>query len=400
MAQMRLQEELDALAVRLGRSLTIDTPDGQLLAYSTQRDDADQARISSILLRHVAPEVLEWELRHLDRDAIEPVVIPANPALGMSARLCAPLHNGGRTLGYLWMLHSGDELGADELQMLRRGADAIARILDGPADATQPWHTPGGEIDRLVRGVFEDGRAEAYNQFAVAAPGIAGGDVRTVAVVASDAGRVRQFRSSEFSSLRGSLSPIMRGSASYVGSFVSLSYALVVLQQRNPDNDLRPTLDEIELVVTRCLTSSSRFTLGVSPASPLELRSARQLRSQAITAAELAILDPALDRQSYWDELGAYRVLLDASGRHDQVLGPLDAAGSSAPMLLETLETFLDLAGDIQSVAARLALHRSSLYYRLDRIARILGVELSDGMTRLELHTALKSRRAHRRTLK
>ena len=64
------------------------------------------------------------------------------------------------------------------------------------------------------------------------------------------------------------------------------------------------------------------------------------------------------------------------------------------------METYLDLAGDVQAVANRLNLHRSSLYYRLDRITRIACVDLADGLVRLELHLALKARRARRRTLR
>jgi DNA-binding PucR family transcriptional regulator len=78
----------------------------------------------------------------------------------------------------------------------------------------------------------------------------------------------------------------------------------------------------------------------------------------------------------------------------------LDEAGASAPMLLATLEAFLDLAGDVQAVAKRLNLHRSSLYYRLDRIAKLADVDLADGLVRLDLHLALKARRVRRRTLR
>ena len=102
----RLQEELDALAVRLGRSLTVDGVDGELVAHSTQWDDADQARIASILLRHVSPERRAWEERHVGPDPTGPVAVPANPELGMSARLCVPLRRDGRTIGFLWMLHT------------------------------------------------------------------------------------------------------------------------------------------------------------------------------------------------------------------------------------------------------------------------------------------------------
>ena len=57
------------------------------------------------------------------------------------------------------------------------------------------------------------------------------------------------------------------------------------------------------------------------------------------------------------------------------------------------------LGGDAQATAARLSLHRSSLYYRLDRISAFLGIDLGDGLGRLGLHLALKSERAARRRL-
>ncbi|WP_245645227.1 helix-turn-helix domain-containing protein [Pseudonocardia acaciae] len=37
------------------------------------------------------------------------------------------------------------------------------------------------------------------------------------------------------------------------------------------------------------------------------------------------------------------------------------------------METYLDLGGNAQATATRLNLHRSSLYYRLDRIAELPG---------------------------
>ena len=54
-------------------------------------------------------------------------------------------------------------------------------------------------------------------------------------------------------------------------------------------------------------------------------------------------------RPTRWSALGAYRTLLTTARPSEQVLRPLDEAGPSAPMLLETLETFLDLAGDVIS---------------------------------------------------
>ena len=49
--------------------------------------------------------------------------------------------------------------------------------------------------------------------------------------------------------------------------------------------------------------------------------------------------------------------------------------------------------------STRLNLHRSCLYYRLDRISQLLGRHLSDGLVRLDLHLALESRRLQQRIL-
>lgn len=399
----QVQDELDALAARLGRSLTIDGTDGDLIAYSTQRADADAARISSILLRHVAPEIREWEERHIAGDADGPIPVPANPEIGMSARLCVPLRRRGRCLGYLWMLGSGGELTEPDLAALRGAAGAMADLLDIPVGSGGQPVAGGRDVDRLVRRLFDEGQAEACSQLAVAVPGIVDGTVQVVAAVAAEPGDggMRPLRSREFSTLSGALTPLLRTAPDYVGASVSTTHVLVVLHRpadrpadRTGDDGL---VERIAEVATGCLTAGSALTLGLSEPRAFGLGAAREARTQALAAAELAALDPALNRRCRWSDLGPYRTLLGANRLSDAALAPLDDAGTSAPMLLRTLEAYLDLGGDVQATSARLNLHRSSLYYRLDRITWLLGSDLSDGLVRLDLHLALKGRRVVRR---
>ncbi|MBB5953490.1 hypothetical protein FHS29_000060 [Saccharothrix tamanrassetensis] len=110
---------------------------------------------------------------------------------------------------------------------------------------------------------------------------------------------------------------------------------------------------------------------------------------QALAAAELSSLDPALPRVARWSELGAYRLLLGAAP--DGVLAGL------SDVLLATLEAYLDAGCDARATAEALHLHRTSLYYRLGRIAAVTGRDLADGQVRLELHLALKLARLARR---
>jgi DNA-binding PucR family transcriptional regulator len=58
--------------------------------------------------------------------------------------------------------------------------------------------------------------------------------------------------------------------------------------------------------------------------------------------------------------------------------------------LLKTLETYLDLAGSVVETARALRLHRTSLYYRLQRVEELAGTDLKNGDERLSLHLSIK----------
>ena len=55
-----------------------------------------------------------------------------------------------------------------------------------------------------------------------------------------------------------------------------------------------------------------------------------------------------------------------------------------------TLEAFLESAGDIQRTAQVLNLHRSTVYYRLERLAEAAGVDLRLGSVQRDLHLGLR----------
>lgn len=100
-------------------------------------------------------------------------------------------------------------------------------------------------------------------------------------------------------------------------------------------------------------------------------------------------------RAAFWDDLGIDRLLLqlpmDELDLHDfpedvqRVVGlPRDSD------LLVTLEAFLDTGGHVVETARVLQIHRSTLYYRLDRIRARTGCDLFDATTRNDLHTGLR----------
>ncbi|GAA4686400.1 PucR C-terminal helix-turn-helix domain-containing protein [Promicromonospora umidemergens] len=88
----------------------------------------------------------------------------------------------------------------------------------------------------------------------------------------------------------------------------------------------------------------------------------------------------------------AARIAADGVPVHPGLEALLDLP-EAAP-LLRTLETYLELAGSAQATAEALHLHRTSLYYRLQRVELLAGTDLKNGTERLALHLALKVARA------
>ncbi|UXM93602.1 PucR family transcriptional regulator [Paenarthrobacter sp. JL.01a] len=99
-----------------------------------------------------------------------------------------------------------------------------------------------------------------------------------------------------------------------------------------------------------------------------------------------------------YDQLGIYRILdmpgseTDLAGYVEEWLGALlsndDRRGSD---LVHTLAQYLDHGGNYDDTADSLAIHRSTLRYRLRSISQITGFELGDPETRLNLHVATRA---------
>ena len=98
-----------------------------------------------------------------------------------------------------------------------------------------------------------------------------------------------------------------------------------------------------------------------------------------------------------FDSLGVYRMLssvTDPAGieafMNDQLGTLLDYDKRHHSDLLATLAEYFDRGCNIDQAAAVLSIHRSTLKYRLKRVRELLGQDLNDGSTRLDLHLATR----------
>jgi len=146
--------------------------------------------------------------------------------------------------------------------------------------------------------------------------------------------------------------------------------------------------------------SGYTFALGRSrvTAEPGELPRAA---SEALLAANVA--HGSRDGVALaFEQTGAYRLLLSAMSEnpdelqrfYSETVEPLVAYDEQYETdLVLTLETFLEADGNVAGTAQRLFTHRHTIYYRLERIRELCGLDVSSSDGREKLSLGLKSMR-------
>jgi sugar diacid utilization regulator len=103
-----------------------------------------------------------------------------------------------------------------------------------------------------------------------------------------------------------------------------------------------------------------------------------------------------------FEQTGAYRLLLSAMSENPdelqrfyaETVEPLVAYDEQYETeLLQTLETFLEADGNVAGTAQRLFTHRHTVYYRLERVRELTGLDVSSSDGREKLSLGLKAMR-------
>jgi DNA-binding PucR family transcriptional regulator len=142
------------------------------------------------------------------------------------------------------------------------------------------------------------------------------------------------------------------------------------------------------------------FALGRSrvTSDPGELARAA---SEALLAANVA-QGSREDSALAFEQTGAYRLLLSAMSENPselqrfyaETVEPLVAYDEQYETdLVRTLETFLEADGNVAGTAQRLFTHRHTIYYRLERVRELSGLDVSSSDGREKLSLGLKSMR-------
>lgn len=325
-----VQTAVDRLAALLGRSVLVEDVELKPLWWCTC-GPVDPTRLRAILNRTVNPTAAAiWKTYKLHR-LTSPIRTPAMPEAEMWSRWCVPLRHAGHFLGVLWILDHDESLSEDELQPAIDCAELAAAVL---AKTRQSAESIRLMRDELVARLLEGPDEEAVRELA----------------------REQQ---------------------------VPHDALIQVEAPAQPGGWTLP--DDMSLHVVH---RGPRTATGGAPLPLVALKEA--VRRAAATRR--AIRAGARPHPPTWDGLGAWRLIVDAPDDLTvESVHPGAAILANLPRreLLTTARLVVDLGGDASAAAQSLHVHRTTIYYRLERIKDLTGVDMQDGLARTHLQLAL-----------
>jgi PucR-like helix-turn-helix protein len=348
-AQAQLQDIVDDVSGLLGAPTVLEDTSFMLIAYSSQGGvQVDPVRAASILGKTATAAVRAWFEEHGIVTATGPVRVPGDPELKIAARFCLPARSAGRTHGYLWVLEPGTGFSSLQLASVESLTRRAGELLAG---RRQGEDTRDRLVEELLSG---DAELAASARTALAARGeLPASGPLSVVVVRTEV--------------------------------PTRSVLTRVIAADDSDDPLGPALRR----AARLVGEHGRAGVAGLRSRVAELATARH---EADCAAKVARARPHLGTVLSWADLGFYRVV----GRGAEAVEALIAGTPAARLrtradaeLIRTALVYLDQAGHAARTAAALSVHRQTLYYRLEKIEQLCGVDLDQGEARLQLHLGL-----------
>jgi hypothetical protein len=277
---------------------------------------------------------------------------------------------------------------SDSEQLLARARELSLELQDGASMIVARAHPQAPTEDgwrSRVRAVAERGAR------AVAS--------RSLAALTEREGGVQSPSAGAASATRGR-TPGPEGWVGLGGGAAGAEVLLLVpggdeaLAARAADSVLR----ELQAGLPGCTFAVGRSRIAEDPS---DLPRAASEALLAANVAEGGDIDPAHPALAF-EQTGAYRLLLSTMSDNPRELQrfyaetvePLVAYDEQYETeLVRTLETFLDADGNVAGTAQRLFTHRHTIYYRLERVRELSGLDVGSSDGREKLSLGLKAMR-------
>ena len=391
MSSAELQALIDDLAEQLAAPTVLEDDEQRLIVHSAQSAPIDEIRRESILLRFTPPGVRDWFRQFGIVTAKQPLRIPRDAERGILGRLCAPVDHHGIRVGYLWLIDDDEQLDGEAVAVAAKAARQAGLLMAGEILAER---LASGVLEHLLSPAAELRTGSARQ---IADSGLLGERGQVIAVVAQP---VSPAADADRPAIASSLREVTRRQPP--GTVLGLAHndhGVIVARCAGLD----PAAELCPLAEALCQAIGRRMRAGESATPPVVagigdpramLANAYLSYREARRAARVAATIAPAGTIASWQGLGVFRILAQLP-MSQEVTSSLDPRlvrliRQCDPAVLVTLETFLDLAGDIKATAERLHVHRGTLYYRLEKAEQMAEMDLRNGQDRLTLHLGFK----------
>jgi PucR C-terminal helix-turn-helix domain len=375
-----LQHIAEQLARDLSRSVIIDDATLRPLAISPQTGRLDRGRVEAVLQRQTSARLRRRITEHGAFSAREPVSIPGDPQQAILPRLCVPLRADDQLLGFLWLIDE-PALTTEQTRQANAAAAQAGRLLAQRAvQAADQFAVLSDLADGLLH-EQEQVRQEAAAMLAGQAA-LTGAPPYALAVIHPVAGRPEPAPDP--------------GKLRRAAGNLRLRAAPGTLVLASPGEGGLVAVTTADALAGLCRTvrglSGPPLAVGTCGGAA-SLADVHARLANAQYAAYVAARVPQFGRAADWASLGVYAAFQDlcrdpsAPERICPGVGAL--LDERAGTYRQTMRCYLGCGAQAQQAAGQLHIHRTTLYWRLARVAELVPVDLRRGEDRLKLHLAL-----------
>ncbi|PXY27909.1 PucR family transcriptional regulator [Prauserella muralis] len=368
----------DTIAAAVGGPVTIEDPLSRVVAYSSLQQDADPARLDTILGRRVPDQVRalfdeRGVFSHLAASD-EPLYVPSVPELGLRGRTVAAVRAGKELLGSVWVTCAAP-LEAARTRVLAEGAHTIAlHLLRSRVSADLERQVESELVIQLLEGTPD---ATAV----LAKLGLPPRQLRVIALQAHAPDERNAAILLAFERATTGFGWSRPGRSTLFGNTV---YTVLPC-----DDDVAPAhrwLRDLD----RALPGHVTISAGIGgAATPGDIPASRQEADESLALHSGRPAGPAVSYDEAWDEILLQRLRTAASAGRLPSRGPIAELArhdrDHATGYLPTLRAWLEGQGDLNAAAAGLGVHPNTIRYRLRKMTEVAHLQLDDPRKRLAM---------------
>ncbi|GFG54245.1 PucR family transcriptional regulator [Mycolicibacterium agri] len=368
----------DSLAEMAGGAVTIEDSLSRVLAYSTNQDNADPARMATIMNRQAPEHLREFfasrgVFAHLAASD-EPLFVAPDDVVGMTGRMVVAVRSGRELMGSVWVACS-KPLEGEERSALSDGARTVAlHLLRSRASADLERQVES----ELVIGLLE-GRADAVASASrLGLP--QGAPMRVIAVRAAGGADRDAALLLAFERATTGFGWSRPGRSALAGNTLyTLLPAEKAVTARRWVTSLQAALPE-----------SMTLAAGISKAASVDdLVAARHEADECLALHETRSSAPPPVYDESWDEILLQRLRTAATSGRSPDRGPVAELRrhdrAHATEYVATLRAWLEAMGDLADAAEQLGVHENTVRYRMRKMSEVTDLHLDDPRKRLAM---------------